>query len=185
MSKTIIIIPSVTYTFHCPLSFSEIIPNELNGKIDPIEYTKYIHSINLLLQSCITKSVLVTGRIPCCKTTHTMYHGTSDGIRCVTEYLNNNSSTLPPGHSMCLITTEQPPFLRYEISSPENPHKTATSQTCLPHPQVSPSKVLPNEQQFVEVKVSSTTNSTHAGVLSPVIKNKQQPLTNETTPLLK
>lgn len=111
MARTVITIRPATYTYNCPLSFSEMLPSELQGYIAPADYTKHIHSINLLLQSCITKSVLVTGTVPCCKTSHIMYHGTSDGIRCVNEYLSNNAADLPVGHSLCLVTTEQPPFV--------------------------------------------------------------------------
>ncbi|KAL7717432.1 Uncharacterized protein QTN25_005246 [Entamoeba marina] len=132
MQKTLIDIPAVTYTFHCPLSFSEIIPFDLRDSISPEDYARHVHSINLLLQSCITRSTLETGSIPCCKTTHVMYHGTSDGIRCVNEYLNNNSSNFPKGHSLCLITTELPPILRYEISDSNKLQNISVSTKEIP-----------------------------------------------------
>ena len=111
MERKVINIPAVTYTTLCPLSFSEQLPSDLQGKLDPQTYETLIHNINVMLSEMVKKTTLETGGFLCCKTTHTMYHGTSDATRCVVEYLSNNNATLPPGHSMTLITTETPPIV--------------------------------------------------------------------------
>ena len=115
MKKTIVNIQALTYTCECPLSFSEVMPKELMSYMTQEEYYKQIHSINLLLDSTITKSVFVHHEFFCFQKKYIMYHGTSDGIRCVNEYLNNNKAQLPNGHSITLVTTETPPFVCFLI----------------------------------------------------------------------
>ena len=113
----IVTIPANQYTYHCPLNFSTTIPKELKEWISIDEYTKIINSINVLLQSTIQRSIMTSGGVLCCKTTHVMYFGISDAIRCVNEYLNNNNKYLPEGHSIILVSLEDPPCLKYEIKS--------------------------------------------------------------------
>ena len=117
MNNLICKIPSLRYTFHCPLSFEEKIPNQLKNKVNEKQYLSMIHSINCLLQSSINKTIITTGGLLCCKTTHIMYYGCSDAIQCVNNFINNNNKSLPNGHSMYLITTEHPPYLKYEIKT--------------------------------------------------------------------
>ena len=113
----IVTIPAIKYTYHCPLNFNEKIPRELTEWITEQEYTKIIHGINVLLQSIIQRSIMTSGGLLCCKTTHVMYFGTSDAVRCVNDYLNNNNKYLPEGHTLLLFANEDPPCLQYEIKS--------------------------------------------------------------------